>query len=102
MGSSVRGWTRRSFLLSSVAATKAAAAADSRGSFFPTESHRFPDPLTEFDVYRLTDPAHASWLPAYYNRAFTRRATFLLFASDRTGSPQAFRMDLKTEIGRAS
>jgi oligogalacturonide lyase len=35
-------------------------------------------------------------LPAYYNRAIARNSATLLFASDRTGTPQGFRMDLKT------
>jgi oligogalacturonide lyase len=57
---------------------------------------RYSDPATEFEVYRLTDPAYSSHLPAYYNRALSRRGGFLLFSSDRAGSDQAFRMDLKS------
>src|SRR6185312_1212969 len=35
-------------------------------------------------------------LPASYNRAIAKNSSFMLFCCDRTGSPQAFRIDLKT------
>jgi oligogalacturonide lyase len=57
---------------------------------------RYADPATELDVYRLTNPAASSLLPAPWQRAVARRSGFLLYSSDRTGSQQAFRMDLKT------
>lgn len=63
---------------------------------FPGEIRRYQDPTTELDVYRLTDPSHAALLPAYYNRAVARNNGFLLHASDRSGTLQAFRTDLKT------
>ena len=81
--------TRRAFL-----ATVAASTLRAEQGHFPSEWKRYPDPATEFDVIRLTDPAHSSYMPAYYNRALGHRGGFLLFASDRTGSKQAFRMDL--------
>jgi oligogalacturonide lyase len=61
---------------------------------------RYPDPLTELDVYLLTDPAYSSILPAHYNRAITKNSSTLLFGSDRGGSMQAWRMDLKTAQSR--
>jgi len=67
-----------------------------KGTEFPAESKRYADPSTELEVFRLTDPEHTSTLPAYYNRATTRNSGTLLFCSDRSGSQQAFRMDLKT------
>lgn len=63
---------------------------------FPASAIRFADPSTEFLVYRLTDPSYASHLPAPYGRAVSQRSSFLLYWSERTGSRQAFRMDLKT------
>lgn len=63
---------------------------------FPSEVKRYKDAATEFDVYRLTDPAHQSWLPASYERAVSRRDNFLIYASDRAGSVQAYRMDVKS------
>jgi oligogalacturonide lyase len=47
------------------------------------------------EVYRLTDPAYSSTMPAYYNRAIARSSGWMLFCCDRGGSPQAFHMDLK-------
>lgn len=47
-------------------------------------------------MLRLTDPAHSSYLPGYTCRAVSRRNGFLLYSSDRTGSLQAYRMDLRT------
>lgn len=70
--------------------------AEPKGSDFESEWRRYADPATELEVLRLTDPAHSSFLPAYYNRFHARRNAFLIFACDRTGSRQAFRMDLKT------
>ena len=61
---------------------------------------RYADPATELDVYRLTDPGYTSLLPAYYNRAIAKNSGSLLFTCDRNGSPQVFRMDLKTAATR--
>jgi oligogalacturonide lyase len=71
-------------------------AAPGTGQAVPSEAKRYPDPATEFEVVRLTDPAHTSSLPAYYNRAISHRNSFLVYTSDRVGAPQAYRMDLKT------
>jgi oligogalacturonide lyase len=87
------GATRRGFL--GALASSALKAELEKGKSFPPEWKRYPDPATEFDVYRLTDPAFSSYLPAYYNRAISRHNAFLLYCSDRTGSNQVFRMDLK-------
>jgi Tol biopolymer transport system component len=68
--------------------------AEQKGSLVPSAWHRYTDPATEFEVLRLTEPAHSSWLPPYYNRALGRRGGFLIYASDAGGSAQAYRMDL--------
>src|SRR5512133_284055 len=81
--------TRRELLSAAVA-----------GAVFPSEWRRYADPSTELEVIRLTDPSHSSYLPAYYEHAIARRGGFFLYWSDRTGSPQAFRMDLKTGESR--
>ncbi|MCU1276423.1 MAG: domain protein beta Propeller [Bryobacterales bacterium] len=86
--------TRRTFL--ATLATSALHGQTEKGKIFPSEWKRYSDPATEFEVYRLTNPTYSSQLPAYYNRTFSRRSGFLLFSSDRTGSRQAFRMDLKS------
>ena len=72
-----------------------------KGQTFPSEVRRYADAATEFDVYRLTNAAHQSWLPASYERAVSRRDSFLIYSSDRTGSVQAYRMDLKSGQSRA-
>lgn len=84
--------SRRAFL--SLAAAAPAAGQSRKGATFPSDRRWYPDPLTELPVFRLTDPAWSSYLPPAYQRAAARRGNFLLFASDRTGQPQAFRMDL--------
>jgi len=71
-----------------------------KGQLFPSEIKRYKDDATEFDVYRLTDPAHESRLPAYYGRALPRNGSFLIYSSDRSGSTQAYRMDLKNGQSR--
>ena len=93
------GFTRRGFL-ASVAGASFCSGAD-KGQLFPSEIRRFADAATELPVFRLTDPSHQSWLPAYYGHAVSRRANFLLYSSDRTGSPEAYQLDLKTGQSRA-
>jgi oligogalacturonide lyase len=73
----------------------ASALAADRGTY-PSEAKRYADEATENVVFRLTDPAHQSLLPALYNRAISKKSDFLIHSSDRSGMPQAFRMDLKT------
>jgi oligogalacturonide lyase len=91
-------FSRRSFVFSGLAARLLA---QSRaGITLPSEIKRYADPATELDVYRLTDPAHASTLPPSYSRAIPHNSGWLLFGSDRGGAPQAFRMDLKTGESR--
>jgi oligogalacturonide lyase len=67
-----------------------------KGRIFPSEIVKYSDPATELDVYRLTSPSVSSYLPASYQKAVARHSVFLLYASDRTGSLQPFRLDLKT------
>ncbi len=93
----MQGVDRRLFLASLAAATYAAEPAP-KGRVFPSVAVRYPDPATEFTVLRLTDPQFTSSLPAPGNRGVTARQ--LLYASDFTGSWQAFRMDLKNKESR--
>src|SRR5260370_1155065 len=89
-----RAYTRRVFL--SGLPALGIFGAPGTGQAVPSEAKRYPDPATEFEVVRLTDPAHTSRLPAYYNRAISHRSSFLVYTSDRGGAPEAYRMDLKT------
>jgi oligogalacturonide lyase len=95
MAGSARRFSRRSFLIAGVAGTRLAAQGLT-GTTFPSDWHRYSDPTTELDVYRLTDPAFSSTLPAYYSHAIARSSAWMLFCCDRGGSPQAFHMDLKS------
>jgi oligogalacturonide lyase len=87
--------SRRRLILSALAASRLAGAGV-KSAAFPSDWQRFADPSTELEVYRLTDPGYSSTLPAHYNRAIARNSGWMVFCCDRAGSPQAFRMDLRT------
>jgi oligogalacturonide lyase len=81
------------------------AAAVGRGAdkpvVFPTEARKFRDPATEFELLRLTDPGVSNCrLPRAPLRSISLRSNFLIYCSDRTGSQQVFRMDLKSGESR--
>jgi oligogalacturonide lyase len=65
------------------------------GALSGPEWRRYPDPATELEVIRLTDPAFAGGMTAPHLHQFTRRGGLLLYWSDRTGSRQAFLLNLK-------
>jgi oligogalacturonide lyase len=91
--------TRRAWIAALPAAV-AAGTASKRPKPLPApgEFVAFIDPTTEARVVRLTHPAHTSLLPAAPNRFISIRERFLLFSSDRHGSPAPYRMDLRTGI----
>lgn len=102
----LRNWTRRTLLsgllpvgFASLSLSGLSAEVE-KGKVFGSDWRRFSDPATEFEVYRLTDPSYSSYLPAYEARVISRRNNLLLFCSDRTGSPQAFGMDLHSGESR--
>jgi oligogalacturonide lyase len=87
-------FTRRVFL--ALPATLAAQPAHTSA-----EAARYGDPATEFEVIRLTDPARSSaFLPRPYARIFDRRGRNMLYLSDRSGSLQAYTMDLRSRQSR--
>jgi oligogalacturonide lyase len=86
--------TRRSLLLAGIAAPRLLA--QQRGEAFPSDAGRYSDPLTELDVYRLTKPDYSTTMTAWYNRGIARNSGWMLCCCDRGGSPQAFRLELKT------
>lgn len=67
----------------------------------PSEWTRYADPATEFEVLRLTGSGYDSWLPAPPARSIDRRNRSLLYASNRTGSWQAYLLDLSKGQSRA-
>jgi oligogalacturonide lyase len=95
MAGSGRHISRRGFLFSSVAIAQMAAQ-QKKTTSFPSAVKRYADPTTELDVFRLTDPAYSSTLPAHYNRAVAHNNASLIFCCDRNGTPQAHRLDMKT------
>ena len=91
--------TRRHFV-ASVAGASVCLAADA-GQAYPSEAKRYLDEATENAVVRLTDPAHQSLLPAGYCRPISRKSDFLIYSSDRSGTVQAYRLDLKNGQSRS-
>jgi len=87
--------TRRRFV-ASLASAGACLAADT----YPSEIKRYADEATDNNVFRLTDPAHQSWLPAAYNRAISKKSDYLIHASDRSGTFEAYRLELKSGQSR--
>ena len=77
-----------------------AAAGAGKGSLLPSAVFRYSDPATDLPVFRLTDPEHTSALPPHYARAISKKGNFLLYASDESGSSQAYRLDLKSGQAR--
>jgi oligogalacturonide lyase len=86
------GLTRRSLLVSG-ALTRVLSA--EKGTAFGSDAERYADPLTELDVYRLTSPEYTTTMTAYYNRGIAHNSGWMVCCCDRTGSSQAFRLDLK-------
>lgn len=91
--------TRRTFV-ASLSGASVCLAAD-KSPAFPSEIKRYVDEATESIVFRLTDPAFQSWLPACYSRAISRKSDFLIYSNNRSGAIQAYRLDLKTGQSRA-
>lgn len=85
------GMTRRLFLAASVPlfSVRQGARAEVR-----SERVDFADPLTERKMSRMTDPAILHHLPDYHHRFISKKNSFLLAASERTGFRQIFRMEL--------
>ena len=91
---SPRPWTRRALL--SLLAASGLCADSPKARTFPSDWRRYPDGATDLEVFRLTDPSYSSFLPAYYNRALTRRGQIMFYSNNRAGSAQAFRMNLRS------
>jgi oligogalacturonide lyase len=70
-----------------------------RGQSASAERRRYADATTENEVFRLTDPAHASSIPSLSGHCVGKNNS-LLFCSDRSGKPQVHRLDLKSGESR--
>src|SRR5581483_8031265 len=86
---------RRGFLFAGWAAA-CLGAEGHKGVAFPAVWKKYSDPTTELDVYRLTDPAYPSILPAAYNRFIARNSGWMLFSGDRGDGPQVIRIELNS------
>ena len=91
-------WTRRQFLAAAAVSPVVLTAASGDG--FEADRKRFLDPATDFEVVRLTDSSYTSHLPPAYGRPLSRKGATLLFSSDRAGTMQAFRMEIKTGVSK--
>ncbi len=91
-------WTRRGFFAAS--ATFPSFLQAGSGDGFEADRKRFLDPTTEFEVIRLTDTSYSSYLPASFGRPLSKKGVTLVYASDRAGSLQAFRMEIKTGVSK--
>jgi oligogalacturonide lyase len=83
--------SRRWFLFSLPAACLGQTSA--KGRLFPSAIKRYADPATEFQIQRLTDPAHSTFLAGA--RSISRHG-FLICASDASGRYEAYRIDMKS------
>ena len=85
--------TRRAFL-SAAAPVLAAQRPARKGSKIPSEKVEIADPLTERPLFRLTNPAILHHLPHYHHCFIARNNSFLLLASEHSGSRQIYRLNL--------
>jgi oligogalacturonide lyase len=89
--------TRRAFLAASVPLW-AKDARFGKGARFQSPVVKFADPLTERQMWRLTDPAALHHLPHYHHQIVSRNNEFLLVASEISGERQIY--ELRVEDGR--
>jgi oligogalacturonide lyase len=66
------------------------------GAVTGSEFNRYADPATELEVVRLTNPTFASGLTAPHLRQFTKRSDAMIYWSERDGTRQIYRLDLKS------
>ena len=86
-------WSRRG-LLAALATTVRAA---DKPDVIPPEARRYSDSATEFEFIGLTNArAGSAWIPVPPLAAMSGRSNTIVYASDRSGAAQAYRMDLKT------
>lgn len=82
------------------AATPPAANPEHAPTPLSSETRRFRDAATENVVLRLTEPAYQSRLLSVNARPFLQRGNAMLYASDRTGTWQAYRLDTRSGQSR--
>jgi oligogalacturonide lyase len=70
------------------------------GRLSAPEWQPYTDPATDWEVTRLTSPAFSSGMTAPHLFRFSRHGDSLLYWSERTGTRQAWLLDLKTGASR--
>ena len=70
-----------------------------RGPSAKADKRKYADPTTENEVFRLTDPAYASYLPSLSGHC-TAKNNSVLYCSDRSGHMQVHRLELKSGESR--
>lgn len=75
-------------------------AESAKGEILPADWSRYSDPATEFEMLRLTRPTYVSHLPTPPSRAVANHSGFAILATDRSGSLQLQRLDLKSGQSR--
>jgi oligogalacturonide lyase len=75
-------------------------AASGKGEILPADWRRYPDPSTELEILRLTQPTYASHLSTPPGRSVGRHDEFVILATDRTGTLQLQRLELKSGQSR--
>ena len=86
-------WTRRVFFAAATS-LPAAVRRTRRGLKIPSEKVELQDPLTGRRIVRFTNPSILHHLPHYHHRSIARNHSFLLTASERSGSRQIYRLNL--------
>ena len=86
--------SRRAFLGGAATPLLGARRGPSRGFRVASAITALRDTLTERELFRLTDPSVLHHLPHYHHRFIARNNSFILFASERPGTRQIYRMDL--------
>lgn len=71
-----------------------------KGETLPADWGKYSDPSTEFEILRLTRPSYASHLPTPPGRAIAHHSEFAILATNRAGSLQLQRLDLKSGQSR--
>ena len=89
------GWlSRRAFLSGAAAPLLGARRGPGRGFRVASAVTALRDALTERELFRLTEPSVLHHLPHYHHRFIARNNSFILLASERSGTRQIYRMDL--------
>jgi oligogalacturonide lyase len=91
----MEGCSRRLFLAAAAGVCCGAEKTAGKGRLFPSDARRFLDAATEFPIRRLTSPEYTTLLGSNCNRTFAGKNAVLV-SSDRDGSLQVFRLDLRS------